>query len=138
MLGGTSIKLTGWLFYTPFLILTHGGIGFRDGDYYLFTDDKISRLRQDIELVNKLEEVEHVVAMEFDSQEDFEQALKEAPFTAERKVSRFKEITFSRLPIELAHKLWAHRYLPVEMKPAGPSGCLCTRQWYSGASETSV
>jgi glutamate synthase domain-containing protein 2/FAD/FMN-containing dehydrogenase/glutamate synthase domain-containing protein 3/ferredoxin/glutamate synthase domain-containing protein 1 len=84
-------------------------------------EEQITRVRQEMELAKQMAGLEHVVVMEFDSREDYQQALKVPPFSSTHERRRYQDITYWRLPVALAHKLWEHRYLPVEMKPKGPS-----------------
>ncbi len=84
-------------------------------------DLKISKARRDLDLAEKLRDLEHVVVMEFDTQADYEKALKFAFFNSRSEQSRYREIPFWRLSVSVAHKLWEHRFAPVEMKQRGPS-----------------
>ena len=84
-------------------------------------DLRISRIRRDIEISEKAKDLQHVVVMEFDTQADYEKCLKYAFFNSRDERSRFRDIPYWRLPVELAHKFWKHRYAPVEMKQRGPS-----------------
>ncbi|RMD96390.1 MAG: hypothetical protein D6814_11495, partial [Calditrichaeota bacterium] len=47
--------------------------------------------------------------------------MKIPMFSAVNGRRRYQELSYRRLPVELAHKLWDHRFLPVEMKREGPS-----------------
>ena len=83
-------------------------------------EHKIAELRADQDVARQMKSLEHVVVLEFDAREDYEQALRYPFFSAGSERRRFQDIAFTRLPVDLAHKLWEHRYLPVEMKPKGP------------------
>ena len=82
---------------------------------------KLHYLQQEKDLIDTLREVEHVVVLEFDTREDYEKALRIPMFSAVNERRRYQDLAYRRLSVDLAHKLWEHRYLPVEMKPLGPS-----------------
>ncbi|HQU71292.1 MAG TPA: glutamate synthase-related protein, partial [Calditrichia bacterium] len=84
-------------------------------------DLRIIRERQLLETIEKMPRLEHVVVMEFDSQEDYERSLKFAFFNSRDEHSRSGSLSYRRLSVDLAHKLWEHRFAPVEMKQSGPS-----------------
>ncbi|MGH1365119.1 MAG: glutamate synthase-related protein [Calditrichia bacterium] len=84
-------------------------------------DLRIARERQQMETVARLQNLNHVVAMEFDTQEDYEQTLKYHFFNSREDKSRYRDISFQRQPVDVAHKFWDHRFAPVEMKSKGPS-----------------
>ncbi len=84
-------------------------------------DLKIRKARKQLDLAEKLRDLEHVVVLEFDAQEDYEKALKYSFFNSRNEQSRYREIHFWRLGVNVAHKLWEHRFSPVEMKQRGPS-----------------
>ncbi|NUQ40251.1 MAG: FAD-binding protein [Calditrichaceae bacterium] len=85
-------------------------------------DLRIARVRRDMEIAGAMRDLEHVIVMEFDARGDYQKCLKYSPFNAKDEgTSRYRELTFRRLPVSLAHKLWKHRYAPVEMKSRGPS-----------------
>lgn len=83
--------------------------------------ERVTQVRAEMELVKSLTDLQHVVVLEFDSHADYQKALKLKPFTSDQEKRRFQDMEYWRLSVDLAHKLWEHRYLPVEMKPAGPS-----------------
>ncbi len=84
-------------------------------------DLRITRVRRDQEITARMHDLEHVVVLEFDTRNDYEQCLKYNFFNSRSEKSRYREISFRRLPVGLTHKLWEHRYAPVEMKSRGPS-----------------
>lgn len=84
-------------------------------------DLRINRIRQEKETAERLQELRHVVVLEFDAKEDYEKALKYPLFNSKDAQSRYRELPYWRLPAALAHKLWEHRYAPVEMKQKGPA-----------------
>jgi glutamate synthase domain-containing protein 2/FAD/FMN-containing dehydrogenase/ferredoxin/glutamate synthase domain-containing protein 1 len=91
-------------------------------DALLEEDDlRIQRVRQEKEVVEKLPTLGHVVVMEFDSKEDYEKALKYSIFNSKDSQSRYRELSYWRLAPAMTHKLWEHRYAPVEMKSKGPA-----------------
>ncbi len=92
-----------------------------DNALELQDEEKIRELREELELIRSMEEIEHLVVLEFDAHKDYERCLKYPIFTATGERRRYRSISFQRLPVAMAHKLWEHRYLPVEMKPKGPS-----------------
>ncbi|RMH64940.1 MAG: FAD-binding protein, partial [Calditrichaeota bacterium] len=77
--------------------------------------------RENKALVEELESCAHVLVMHFDTAEDYEKALKTRLFGASRRAMRIRQLTFRQLSTELAHHLWDHRFLPVQMKQNGPS-----------------
>ncbi len=81
----------------------------------------LKRTRHDLETTELLKNLQHVLVMEFDTQEDYEKTLKNVPFSSRIGKGRIRDITFWHLPVSLTHKLWEHRYMPVEMKSKGPS-----------------
>lgn len=84
-------------------------------------DLRIARVRREMEVSQQMYGLQHVVVMEFDTQNDYEECLKHAFFNSRDGHSRYREIAFQRLSVELAHSFWKHRYAPVEMKSHGPS-----------------
>ena len=54
--------------------------------------------------------------MEFDDLSDYQKALRTGFFDSSRK-----RPVFNQLSVTLAHKLWEHRYMPVQLKQKGPS-----------------
>ncbi len=82
---------------------------------------RMARIRQDLSTVEKLSQLQNAVVMEFDTKEDYQRALKYPFFSYAQENRRYRDIAFTSLPAALAHKLWEHRYQPVEMKPRGPS-----------------
>ncbi len=82
---------------------------------------RMARVRQELDVLDKLSVVENAVVLEFDSKEDYQKALKFPVFSSSPERRRYRDITYSALSTVIAHKLWDHRYQPVEMKPLGPS-----------------
>ncbi|MEJ2535890.1 MAG: FAD-binding protein [Calditrichia bacterium] len=82
---------------------------------------RIARIRQDIDTVEKYAAIDHGLVLEFDSKEDYQKAIKHPVFISTGEHQWYGEIAYQRLSPQVAHKLWAHRYHPVEMKPHGPS-----------------
>ncbi len=82
---------------------------------------KIRKARRDIEIAQQLRDLQHVVVMEFDEQADYEKALRYHPFNSRSEQSRYHDLPYWRLGVGVAHKLWDHRFAPVEMKQRGPS-----------------
>ncbi|NUM34342.1 MAG: FAD-binding oxidoreductase, partial [Candidatus Brocadiae bacterium] len=89
----------------------------------LKSEDKwqIERVRCEMEILEKMGKTQDVLVMEFDTAEDYQEAIKYSPFNATEEPQRFQDISYQRLSVSVSHKLWAHRYAPVEMKPKGPS-----------------
>ncbi len=81
----------------------------------------VERLRKEMETIVQFDYLEHVVVLEFDTKDDYQKALKFSPFVSGLDERRYQQITFKKLSVLVAHKLWEHRYLPVEMKQHGPS-----------------
>ncbi|NOX37835.1 MAG: FAD-binding protein [Calditrichaeota bacterium] len=81
----------------------------------------IRRARAEQEVVEQLKDLNHTVVLEFDTREDYQAALKYPLFSASRERRRYQGLVYDRLPASVAHKLWDHRYQPVQMKQKGPS-----------------
>ena len=71
--------------------------------------------------INELEECRHILVMQFDEHKDYQDALKTRLFSASGQRIRIEQLVFKQLSTNLAHKLWQHRVLPVQMKQNGPS-----------------
>ncbi|MBN2008964.1 FAD-binding protein [candidate division KSB1 bacterium] len=82
---------------------------------------RLAESRQDYELIQQLKQVQHLIVMEFDDKTDYEKALKSRLFGASGEQKRIQHIQYTQLPTALAHIMWNHRYLPVQMKQNGPS-----------------
>jgi glutamate synthase domain-containing protein 2/FAD/FMN-containing dehydrogenase/ferredoxin len=82
---------------------------------------RLARIRHDLITMDKFSGLKQVVVLEFDSKDDYQKAIKYPFFSARTIQRRYRDITYNSLPTEIAHKLWDHRYQPVEMKPNGPS-----------------
>ncbi len=81
----------------------------------------IRRARSELDVVEQLRDLQHTVVLEFDTREDYQAALKYPLFSATRERRRYQGLVYDRLPASVAHKLWDHRYQPVQMKQKGPS-----------------
>ncbi len=84
-------------------------------------DFAIDRERHELDIIERMAGLQHVVVMEFDTREDYQKALQYPPFSADSKRKRYQGLTYQRLAASVAHKLWDHRYQPVQMKQRGPS-----------------
>jgi FAD/FMN-containing dehydrogenase len=69
--------------------------------------------REDLDVIAQLETCRHVVVLHFDDPADYQTALKTRLFAGETRKRRIRELKFRQLSTPLAHRLWAHRYLPV-------------------------
>ena len=89
----------------------------------LTTEDELvtRRIREDLAVIEEFRDLDHVVVLEFDTREDYQEALKFQPFSSTMERRRIQDIPYRRLPVAVAHKLWNHRFAPVEMKPRGPA-----------------
>ncbi|MCP5045761.1 MAG: FAD-binding protein, partial [bacterium] len=77
--------------------------------------------REDLDVINQLGTLEHAVVLQFDEADDYQSALKTRIFAGEVEQRRFGRLKFRQLSTRLAHHLWDHRYLPVQMKQNGPA-----------------
>ncbi|HRX51425.1 MAG TPA: glutamate synthase-related protein [Candidatus Krumholzibacteria bacterium] len=86
-------------------------------------DDELRtrRERRDLETARTLAKQDHVVVLEFDTRDDYEDSLRRPLFGRGQTERRFRDLTYRRLSVRQAHMLWEHRYLPVQMKSRGPS-----------------
>ncbi|KAA3614970.1 MAG: FAD-binding protein [Calditrichaeota bacterium] len=82
---------------------------------------RLPELQEDKNTINELAECEHILVMHFDEHQDFQEALKTRLFSASGERIRIEQLVFKQLSTNLAHKLWEHRFLPVQMKQNGPS-----------------
>jgi glutamate synthase domain-containing protein 2/FAD/FMN-containing dehydrogenase/ferredoxin/glutamate synthase domain-containing protein 1 len=82
---------------------------------------RIAEAREDLAIIQRLENSKHVVVLEFDEAADYQAALKTRIFAGESQQRRIGDLKFHQLSTSLAHRLWNHRYLPVQMKQHGPS-----------------
>ncbi|GAB4367906.1 MAG: hypothetical protein Kow0042_08790 [Calditrichia bacterium] len=82
---------------------------------------RIAKARQDLQLLEDFPKLKHVVVLEFDSKDDYQKALKHILFSSSSERRRYGELRYQKISTEIAHKLWDHRYQPVQMKPKGPS-----------------
>jgi len=82
---------------------------------------RVAAAREDLAALNELGDNTHVVLLHFDEKCDYEQALKSRLFGASGEQRRVNQIRYRQLSTSLAHRLWEHRYLPVQMKQKGPS-----------------
>ncbi len=81
----------------------------------------MTRIRQNLDLLENFLGLKHVLTLEFDSKEDYQKALKHPFFGSRNTQKRYRDIHFTPLSTDLAHTFWNHRYNPVEMKSNGPS-----------------
>jgi glutamate synthase domain-containing protein 2/ferredoxin/glutamate synthase domain-containing protein 1 len=122
-----NLKPTSVLYFDPEYIKTTYEIGREKLQIQLNTaitsEDEliIRRIRQDLEVIEQYTSFEHVVVMEFDTHEDLQEALRHQPFSSTSESRRYTDISYRRLSVGVAHKLWEHRFAPVEMKPKGPA-----------------
>ncbi|MCB0284363.1 MAG: FAD-binding protein, partial [Calditrichaeota bacterium] len=82
---------------------------------------RFSEHQEDKNIAAELSACEHILVMHFDEQEDFQHALKTRLFSASGEQIRIGKLVFRQLSTTLSHKLWDHRFLPVQMKQNGPS-----------------
>jgi glutamate synthase domain-containing protein 2/FAD/FMN-containing dehydrogenase/ferredoxin/glutamate synthase domain-containing protein 1 len=82
---------------------------------------RTAEARQDLETIERLKDTGHVVVMHFDEASDYQAALKTRIFSSDSQVRRIGQMKFQQLPSALAHRLWHHRFLPVQMKQNGPA-----------------
>ncbi len=82
---------------------------------------RLNELQDDKRTIRELEGCAHILVLHFDAQEDFEAALKTRLFAGAGENIRVEQLLFRQLSTELSHKLWEHRFLPVQMKQSGPS-----------------
>ena len=89
----------------------------------LDSDDRfrLAQVSSDREALEELENCAHILVLHFDSAKDYQMALKTRLFSAAGAHIRIGQLTFRQLSTALAHKLWEHRFLPVQMKQSGPS-----------------
>ncbi|RMG67590.1 MAG: FAD-binding protein, partial [Calditrichaeota bacterium] len=81
---------------------------------------RLEAIRQQEATLRTLKQLEHTVVLEFDTRESYEQALRYPLFSSSNQQHRYQDLTFWRLPTQVAHQLWDHRYQPVAIKPLGP------------------
>ncbi len=82
---------------------------------------RLSEAREDRDVIRQMRELGHVVVLHFDENDDYQNALKSRLFGLSGEKRRINHIQFRQLPTPLAHLLWEHRYLPVQIKQKGPS-----------------
>ena len=80
---------------------------------------RIRRSRHELDVAQKFANLQEVLVMEFDNLQDYQRTLKYPPFVSDKR--RYRSIRYRRLDSDLAHHLWNHRFLPVEMKQHGPA-----------------
>jgi len=83
--------------------------------------ERTAEAREDLDVIEQLAQTEHAVVLHFDEAADYQAALKTRIFAGESKLRRIGELDFKQLSTGLAHRLWNHRYLPVQMKQNGPA-----------------
>jgi len=82
---------------------------------------RLAEFQEDKNSINELGKYDHILVLHFDEHEDYENALKTRLFSASGERIRIEQLVFKQLSTNLAHKLWEHRFLPVQMKQKGPS-----------------
>ncbi|MGD9487744.1 MAG: glutamate synthase-related protein [Calditrichaceae bacterium] len=82
---------------------------------------RLAEAREDYEYLQELGDYDHIIVMQFDEKDDYQKALKTRLFAASGQKIRFHQLTYLQVSTILAHKLWNHRFLPVQMKQKGPS-----------------
>jgi len=82
---------------------------------------RLAEAREDYRILEDLNDVRNILVLEFDDNKDYQQAIKTRIFGKSGEERRINQFRFSQLSTELSHKLWKHRFLPVQMKQSGPS-----------------
>jgi len=82
---------------------------------------RLAEAREDYRILDDLDTVRHAIVLEFDENVDYQQAIKTQIFGKSGEQRRIGQMKFRQLSTEIAHKLWNHRHLPVQMKQNGPS-----------------
>ncbi|MEE4310989.1 MAG: glutamate synthase-related protein [candidate division KSB1 bacterium] len=82
---------------------------------------QLSDAREDMDIVQELKAHKNIVVLHFDDKEDYQKALKSRLFGASGESRTFRNISYNQLSTALAHHLWEHRFLPVQIKQQGPS-----------------
>ncbi len=82
---------------------------------------RLTEFRDDKNSIDELGKCAHILVMHFDEHTDYQAALKTRLFSASGERIRIENLVFKQLSTNLAHKLWQHRFLPVQMKQSGPS-----------------
>jgi len=89
----------------------------------LRTNDQVhlAEAREDYELIEELKTDAHVIVIQFDDHHDYETALKSRLIGSGGEKRRVNHIEYRQFTTVMAHLLWEHRFLPVQMKQQGPS-----------------
>jgi len=82
---------------------------------------RITEAQEDLQAIGELDQINHVVVLNFDENEDYQQAIRTRLIGQSNQQIRIGELKYRQLHSTLAHKLWNHRYLPVQLKQRGPS-----------------
>jgi len=82
---------------------------------------RLAEAREDFETIEELKEAKHVIVLQFDTSEDYQQAIKTRLFGKSGGLHRVGGLKIHQLSTALSHRLWDHRYLPVQMKQKGPA-----------------
>jgi len=82
---------------------------------------RLGEMRQDFKMLEELKSAKHIVVMQFDENSDYQQAIKTRIFGESGATHRVNGLKIRQLSTALSHKLWEHRFLPVQMKQKGPS-----------------
>ena len=95
----------------------------QDSKQALETNDRfrLQEVHEDKNVLKELSAADHILVLEFDDVVDYQRALKSKLFGAGGETRRIHHISFRQLSTELAHLIWEHRFLPVQMKQQGPS-----------------
>jgi len=82
---------------------------------------RLAEIQEDLKVLQQLDTAEHIIVLQFDQAQDYQQAIKTRIFAKSGESRRIEGIRFYQLSSELAHILWQHRFLPVQMKQRGPA-----------------
>lgn len=82
---------------------------------------RLAEVQIDKTLIRDLSTFKHILVMHFDTNEDYQYALTTRLFGASDERLHLDGFNFKQLSTHLAHMLWEHRFLPVQMKQNGPS-----------------
>ena len=82
---------------------------------------RTAEAREDLDVIHQLEKIDHIVVLQFNEARDYQSALKTPIFAGGSMQRRIDQLKFQHLSTALTHRLWNHRYLPVQMKQNGPS-----------------
>lgn len=82
---------------------------------------RLADAREDYDLIEEIKDQAHVIVLHFDEAGDYQQALKSRLFGSGGEQRRVNHLSYRQLTTAMAHLLWEHRFLPVQMKQKGPS-----------------